>query len=69
MIPFFHAAGCFNYAKSTRLYLQDMRQLKETMDPTEYAKFTEVGFFTARRTNEFFARIFSDQTIDESDEC
>lgn len=29
MLPFFHAAGHFNYAKSARLYLQDMRSLKE----------------------------------------
>lgn len=53
MIPFFHAAGHFNYAKSSRLYLQDMNNLKTTMDPTEYKKFTEDGFFTARRTNNY----------------
>lgn len=36
MILFFHAAGHFNYAKSARLYLQNMTELKETMDPVEY---------------------------------
>lgn len=29
MIPFFHAAGHFHYAKSARLYLQDMRSLEK----------------------------------------
>lgn len=29
IIPFFHAAGHFNYAKSARLYLQDMRKLEK----------------------------------------
>lgn len=40
-IPFFHAAGQFNYAKSARLYLQDMKSLKETI--YEYRKFTNDG--------------------------
>lgn len=66
MIPFFHAAGHLNYAKSTRLYLQDMKSLKETMDPVEFKKFTEKGFFTARRTNVFYAGIFTDQTIEQT---
>lgn len=41
MILFFHAAGHFNYAKSVRLYVQDMRELEEIMDPVEYEKFTK----------------------------
>lgn len=65
-LPFFHAAGHFNYAKSARLYLQDMRNLEKTMDPVEYKKFTDDGFFTSRRSNEFFAGIFSDQTIEQT---
>lgn len=64
MIPFFHAAGHFNYGKSARLYLQDMKNLKKTMDPNEYKKFTKEGFFTARRTNNYYAGIFSDRTIE-----
>lgn len=66
MIPFYHAAGHFNYAKSSRLYLQDMYHLRETMDPDEYEKFTKNGFFTARRSNNFFAGNFSDQTIEQT---
>lgn len=65
-IPFFHAAGHFNYAKSARLYLQDMRNLHETMDPVEFKKFTDDGYFTSRRSNAFFAGIFSDQTIEQT---
>lgn len=66
MIPFFHAAGHFNYAKSARLYLQDMNDLNNTMDPAEYEKFTEAGFFTSRRSNVFYSGIFSDQTIEQT---
>lgn len=66
MIPFFHAAGHFNYAKSARLYVQDMNDLKEKMDPFEYEKFTEKGYFTSRRTDTFFGGIFSDQTIEQT---
>lgn len=66
MIPFFHSAGHFNYAKSARLYLQDMKNLEETMDPIEYENFTKNGFFTARRSNVFYAGIFSDQTIEQT---
>lgn len=65
-IPFFHAAGHFNYAKSTRLYLQRMRSLKEKMDPEEFKKFTDGGYFTSRRTNIFWSGIFSDQTIEQT---
>lgn len=66
MLPFFHAAGHFNYAKSARLYLQDMRGLKEKMDPTEYKKFTEDGSFTSRRSNSYWSGIFSDKTIEQT---
>lgn len=41
MIPFFQAAGYFKYAKSTGLYVQD---LKETIDPVECEKFTQKDF-------------------------
>lgn len=66
MLPFFHAAGHFNYAKSARLYLQDMRSLKEKMDPVEYKKFTDDRFFTSRRSNIYWSGIFSDQTIEQT---
>lgn len=41
MIPFFDAAGHFNYAKSVQLCLQDMTNLKEVMTEEEYVKFTK----------------------------
>lgn len=66
MIPFFHAAGHFNYAKSARLNVQDMHGLKEKMDPDEYNKFTKKAYFTSRRSNSFFSGIFSDQTIEQT---
>lgn len=65
MIPFFYAAGHFNYAKSARLYMQDMNDVKEKMDPFKYENSTEKGFFTSRRTDTFFGGIFSDQTIEQ----
>lgn len=36
MLPYFHASGHFLYAKSAHLYLQDMLDLEEKMDPVEY---------------------------------
>ena len=55
MIPYFHAAGHFSFAKSTQLYCQDMKQLQMQMDLEEFEKFFEKGFFSVRRTNKFFA--------------
>lgn len=66
MLPFFHAAGHFNYSKSARLYLQDMKQLESKIDPVEYKRFTEDGYFTSRRSNTYWAGIFSDQTIEQT---
>lgn len=44
MIPFFHSAGHMSYAKSAQLYLQDMHDLKENINPQEYKTFTEGGY-------------------------
>lgn len=43
-----------------------MKDLASYMDPEEYKKFTEQGFFTSRRTNKFYAGVFSDQTIEQT---
>ncbi|XP_044579087.1 uncharacterized protein LOC123261518 [Cotesia glomerata] len=48
MLPYFHASGHFPYAKSAHLYLQDMEQLQNLIDPEVYEKFSG-GFFTVRR--------------------
>lgn len=65
MLPFFHAAGHFFYAKCAQLYLQDMLELERKMDPLEYDKFTKKGYFTIRRTNKFWSGIWSDMTIEQ----
>ena len=65
MIPHFHAAGHLPYAKSARLYLQQMEALEHTMPGNEYAIFTEKGYFTIRRSDSFWGGNFSDQTIEQ----
>lgn len=55
MIPYFHAAGHFHYAKSTHLYVQDMKK---------FNKFTTLGHFTVRRTAKFFAGTSTDYAIE-----
>ena len=65
MLPFFHAAGHFFYAKCAHLYLQDMLELERKMDPLDYERFTKKGFFTIRRTKKFCSGIWSDMTIEQ----
>ena len=65
MIPLFHAAGHFAYAKSARLYLQQMGNLAQHMPQAEYKQFPEKGYFTIRRTERFWGGNFSDQTIEQ----
>lgn len=50
MILFFHAASHINYAKCTWLYLQDMKSLKETMDPVVHKKLTEMDFLLLKES-------------------
>ena len=45
MIPMFHAAGHFAYAKPARLYLQQMKSLQNIMTSPAYEKFAEKGYF------------------------
>lgn len=65
MIPHFHAAGHLPYAKSGRLYLQQMNSIAQVMPPEEYTLFSAKGYFTIRRANEFWSGNFSDQTIEQ----
>ena len=65
MIPHFHAAGHLHYAKSARLYLQQMDALEKTMPVDEYKLFTEKGYFTIRRLESFWGGNFTDQTIEQ----
>lgn len=65
MLPFFHAAGHFFYAKCAHLYLQNMLELSQKIDADEYKLFTADGFFTVRRSKKFWAGIWSDMTIEQ----
>lgn len=64
MIPYFHAAGHFPYAKSCHLYIQDMEKLHEKLSPEEYHKFVNNSYFTMRRSDRFWAGVWSDMTIE-----
>ena len=65
IIPHFHAAGHLAYAKSARLYLQQMNSIQKIMSPEEYTLFSSKGYFTIRRAKEFWSGNFSDQTIEQ----
>ena len=59
----FAATGHFNYAKSTRLYLEIMRQLPADY-PWLHNQFAEHGFHTIRRSDRFRAGLWSDLVIE-----
>ena len=65
MIPLFHAAGHLAYAKSARLYVQEMDNLENKMSADQYQKFTEKGYFSIHRTEHSWGGNFSDQTIEQ----
>lgn len=65
MLPFFHAAGHWFYAKTAHLYLQEMLCLKDKLDPAEFQKFTIEGHFTVRRSDKFWSGIWTDMTIEQ----
>ena len=65
MIPMFHAAGHFAYAKAAQLYLQQMKSLQNIMTLPAYEKFAEKAYFATRRSNNFWSGNFSDQTIEQ----
>ena len=69
MLPFFHASGHFQYAKSAHLYLQNMSNLQNIMPAEDFRRFTERGYFTIRRSDKFWSGIFSDQTIEQCQLC
>ena len=49
MILQFLAAGHLAYAKSARLYLQQMKSLESTMSRNEYTQFTKKGDFYSHK--------------------
>ena len=66
MLPFFHASGHFYYAKSSHLYLQDMLNLKEKIVLAKFEAFTTKGYFTFRRSDNFWLGIWPDMTIEQT---
>ena len=65
MLPFFHASGHLNYARSAHVYLQEMLKLDKEMNPEDMDKFVNKGFFTVRRSNKFWSGIWTDLTIEQ----
>ena len=63
MLPFFAATGHNNYTKSTYLYMQIMKCLKYDF-PEVYQQFIN-GKHCIRRSDRFWAGIFSDQIIEQ----
>ncbi|GBN48106.1 hypothetical protein AVEN_204064-1 [Araneus ventricosus] len=65
IFPYFHASGHFPYAKSTHLYLQDILQLENFIDPSVYRRFIQ-GFLTVRRSAKFSCRTSTYMIIEQS---
>jgi len=64
MIPHFHAAGHFAYAKSAQLYFQQMRQLEAKLNPAKFLRFKTEGLFTIRRSEKLWAGSWTDLVIE-----
>ena len=64
MLNIFPATGHFQYAKSARLYLQMMLDLPEKY-PWLYDQFYQHSFHTVRRTDRYWAGIWTDLTIEQ----
>ena len=64
MLNLFAATGRRNYAKSARLYVQQMNELEYT-HPWLYKQFM-MGHFSVKRSNNLWAGIWSDLTIEQT---
>ena len=62
MLNLFAATGHIHYAKSARLYLQNMHNLENNF-PWVHTKFSNEGFHTVRRSSRFWAGLWTDLTI------
>ena len=61
MLPYLHAAGHLHYAKSAHLYVQQVEEL-----PAEIGiLFAESDYFAIRRSDNFWARVWSNMTIEQ----
>lgn len=66
MIPFFITAGHFNYVKNSYIYLQDMYTISTKLNRENYHSYTDKGYFTLRRSQQFYSGIWSDMTIEQT---
>ena len=64
MLNLFAAAGRVNYAKSARLYLQTMNDLPQK-HPWLFQCFNEKGYHTIRRSDRYWAGLWSDLIIEQ----
>jgi len=64
MLNLYAASGRVNYAKSARLYLQTMNELPEK-HPWLFQCFNEKGYHTIRRSDRYWAGLWSDLTIEQ----
>ena len=64
MMNLFAATGHIHYAKSSRLYIQQMLDLPNYY-PWLYQCFIEHGFHTVRRNSRYWAGLWTDLTIEQ----
>lgn len=64
MLNLFAATGHINYAKSSRLYLQQMHNLP-TDHPSLYQCFEQQGFHAVRRSSRYWAGLWTDLVIEQ----
>ena len=60
MIPLFKSSGHFPYEKSSRVYLDQMRDLNNNLTEEEYDVYANKGMFTVRRSEKHWGVIFTD---------
>ncbi|KAE8746843.1 hypothetical protein FOCC_FOCC006402 [Frankliniella occidentalis] len=64
MVPYFLAAGHFNYFKACNTYLQQMRTAQSVMPPDEFSSFAG-GRFTIRTQEKFWDGVWTDMIIEQ----
>ena len=64
MTNLFAATGHHNYAKSARIYLQQMLELPQK-HPWLFKKFSRDGLFVSRRSDRYWAGLWPDLTIEQ----
>lgn len=65
MLPYFHASGHLNYAKTGHIYLQRMLSLSESLPKEELDQFVGKSYFTIKRTDKFWSGTWSDMIIEQ----